>query len=39
MNWEKKKKAKVAERSEEDDLNLDMEIRKEQLPPFPLEIH
>lgn len=25
--------------SEEEDLNLDMEIRQEQLPPFPQEIH
>lgn len=32
-------KKKVAELSEEEDLNLDMKIRQEQLPPFPQEIH
>lgn len=33
------KKKKVAELSEEEGLNLDMEIRQEQLPSFPQEIH
>lgn len=32
-------KKKVAELSEKEDLNLDMEIRQKQLPPFPQEIH
>lgn len=32
-------KKKVAELSEAEDLNLNMEIRQEQLPPFPQEIH
>lgn len=36
MNWGGEEK--VAEQ-EEEELNIDMEISKEQLPPFPQEIH